>query len=111
MYDRLFVFMCAYHYKNSPYCVISSTFMLTNCPHVAPIHHLLVQLFVQLADLLLIFLPLLLGNVNHNGGCNGAGAAGAAGAADVKNWLFSFWSDEGNFLQSSTLPKRNIILN
>lgn len=30
--------------------------------------HLVIQLLVQLADLLLILLPLLLGNANNNGG-------------------------------------------
>lgn len=67
----------------------------SNCPSVAPLRYLIVQLFVQLADLLLVLLPLLLRNVNHDGGGDGAGAAGAA---DVKNRFLVFRRHQGNLL-------------
>lgn len=52
------VFMYEYHYK-PPSCVIYSLFMVTNRPWAAAITHLIIQLFVQLSDLLLVLLPLL----------------------------------------------------
>lgn len=45
--------------------------MMQMCIHVhkhPSVHHLIVQLFVELSDLLLVFLPLLLRDVNHYGG-------------------------------------------
>lgn len=60
------------------------------CVHVhkqSSVRHLIVQLFVELADLLLVFLPLLLRDVNHYGGGQ---RTRAAGAADVKERLLWF---------------------
>lgn len=102
MYDMLFVFMCAYHYELSHLsCVNSFTFIHTNVPDAAFIHHLIIQLFVKLAYLFLILLPLLLRDVNHNGGGNRARAAGRAGGAGaVEGRLLRFGMHQRDVLRS-----------
>lgn len=94
--------------KSHPLCVNSSTFMYTNGPDAASIHHLIIQLFVKLADLLLIFLPLLLRDMNHNGRGNWARAAGAA---DVRERLLGFGRHQGDVLRfwAQILWRNNIL--
>ena len=50
-------------------CVFRSMMQMCIHGHKHPsVYHLIVQLFVELSDLLLVFLPLLLRDVNHYGG-------------------------------------------
>lgn len=95
MFDKLFVFACT---RLQPWCVISSTFIHTwfSC-----IRHLIIQLFVKLADLLLVLVPLFLRDVDHDGGGDRARAAGSAwgaGAAQIKRQLLGVWRSDESIL-------------
>lgn len=83
MYDTIFAFMYARQFKTSQ----QSCFLYISMHKSVPTHHLIIQLFVKLADFLLIFLPLLFRDAHHNGGDVGGGAAGAT---DVERWLLGF---------------------
>ena len=91
MYNMLFVLMCAYITEISQIMCAQ----LYIHAHKPSIHHLIIQLFVKLAYLLLILLPLLLRDVNHNGGGE---RARAAGAADVEKRLLGFGRRQGDVL-------------
>lgn len=94
--DVLFVFTCVYfHLFPTRSVQLAPLFFFF---FAASIYHLIIQLLVQFTNFLLVLLPLLIGDVDHYGGGDGAGAADAAGAAGVERCLLWIRHHKGGVL-------------